>query len=155
MKWIKTALLILLTGIFLASCGSDNAVILSLPDYQNREFYTEGEFQDYTDYGIYTYLDFDETILMQNPYFEKITDTQAVLSYIENFEGWVALCPEDSELAIHYDFDDRQIDEQDYIYIDTKEGQPIGSSAYGKFDNYDIYFFDTDTWMLYYFHSNI
>lgn len=155
MKWNKTIWLILLVAALLSGCGNSNPVLLSLPDYQHKAFYTEGEFQDYTDYGTYTYPDFDETILMQNPYFQKVTNAEDILPYIENFEGWVDLCPEDSELAVNYDFDAGCIDEQDYAYIDSKEGDPIGSGTYRKFDNYDVYFFDTDTWTLYYFHSNI
>ncbi len=41
------------------------------------------------------------------------------------------------------------------MLIETKEGKPIGDSFYGKYDNYSVYFFDTDSCVLYYLHSNI
>ena len=47
------------------------------------------------------------------------------------------------------------ISEGDYVLIETKEGKPIGDSFYGKYDNYSVYFFDTDSCVLYYLHSNI
>ena len=143
--------------LFLSSCGQDNAVILSLPQYQSKELYTEGVWQDFTDFGVYTFSPFDEAKLEENLYFEKVTDVESILSYIDNFEDWVAQCQDGAELAENYHFDKTWIDETDYIFIDTEEGKQIGNCdrTYGKFDNYDIYFFDTDAWTLYYFHSNI
>ena len=54
-----------------------------------------------------------------------------------------------------YDFLNDYISEGDYFYIKTKEGEKIGNSYYGKYDNYTIYFFDTDQNILYYIHSNM
>lgn len=45
--------------------------------------------------------------------------------------------------------------EGDYARIATKEGEKIGDSKYQKYDNYSIYFFDTETLTLYYIHNNI
>jgi len=153
MKWSKNVLLILLIVVFLTGCGSESAVILSLPEYTQKEFYTEGVWQDFTDYGIYTFSPFDERKLEENPYFEKITDIDAVLTYIENFESWLI---DGTELSDHYNFDKMWVDKKDYVFIDSKEGKRIGNSdhRYGKLDNYDIYFFDVTTWTLYFFHNN-
>ena len=149
-------IVVLLLILLLVGCGSYDAVLLSLPEYTQKEFYTEGVWQDFTDYGVYTFAPFDKTNLEENLYFEKVTDVESILSYIENFEGWVAQCQDGAELPENYHFDKTWIDETDYIVIDTEEGKQIGNSdrTYGKFDNYDIYFFDTDAWTLYYFHNN-
>ena len=154
MKCSKVLIIVWFFALLLAACGQDDAVMLSLPAYTQKEFYTEGVWQDFTDYGVYTFSTFDEAKLDENLYFEKVTDTENILSYIENFEGWLT---GDTELSAHYNFDKSWIDESDYVFISTKEGKTIGNSdhRYGKFDNYDVYFFDTDTWTLYYFHNNI
>ena len=68
-------------------------VVDSLPPYQTKTAYTEGDFQDYT-------------------------------------------------------FDVFLIDENDYLYISVQDSDhPLY--------HYDLYFFDTDTNMLYFFHNNI
>lgn len=146
-------LLILMEAFLLAGCGRDSAVIRSLPEYTQKELHTEGVWQDFTDYGIYTFSVFDEAKLEENLYFEKVTDIDNILSYIDDFEGWLT---ENSELSKHYNFDKSWVDESDYIFIRTEEGKNIGNSKhiYGKFDNYDVYFFDIDTWTLFYFHNN-
>ena len=152
----KSTLCVLLLAVMslLAACGYDDAVILSLPAYDQKEFYTEGGFQDFTDYGIYRFPLFDKGKLEENLYFTPITDADAILPYIENFETWIT---EGSELSDHYDFDKACIGDGDYVFIDTKEGTSIGNggTTYGAFDNYSVYFFDADTWTLHYFHSNI
>ena len=147
-------MLFLLLAMLLTACSSDSAVMLSLPEYQSKELYTEGVWQDFTEYGIYTFSPFDKDKLEKNLYFEKVTDLDNILSYILYFEGWLT---EDSDLFEHYSFEKSWIDENDYIFIDTDEGKNIGNSThtYGKFDDYNVYFFDIDTYTLYYFHSNI
>ncbi len=60
-----------------------------------------------------------------------------------------------TDVANAYDFNPDSISEGDYVLIETKEGKPIGDSFYGKYDNYSVYFFDTDSCVLYYLHSNI
>ena len=157
MKLSKPCIIVWMIVFLLAGCVEDDFVICSLPEYIQKELYTEGAWQDFTDYGIYTFSAFDEAKLEENLYFEKVTDVESILSYIDNFEDWVAQCQDGAELAENYHFDKTWIDETDYIFIDTEEGKQIGNCdrTYGKFDNYDIYFFDTDAWTLYYFHSNI
>ena len=53
------------------------------------------------------------------------------------------------------DFDVNSITENDYVRIVTKEGTPIGDSIYGRFDNYSVFLFDSETLTLYYIHNNI
>lgn len=54
-----------------------------------------------------------------------------------------------------YKFDINTINEGDYVLIKTKEGKEIGNSQYGKYDNYSVYLFDSETLTLYYIHNNI
>lgn len=122
----------------------------SVGKYESCGFYTHGEFQDYTDYAKYSYSSVDFT---DNKYFQQVTadNKVSILKYIENFERWIeTIKSHDSndELVICYDFDISIISSGDYYYIDD-------DSRYTEFENYDIYFFDSETNMLYYFHNNI
>jgi hypothetical protein len=130
-------------------------VIASLPDYESKEFYTNHGFQDYTDYAKYTYDNISIQDLESTEYFTITTadDVEEILSYIDDFEGWVEACG--GELEENYDFDKTIVTEGDFFYIETKEGEPIGQGIYGKFDNYSVYYFDVDAQILYYFHNNI
>ena len=62
---------------------------------------------------------------------------------------------EGADLVNNYRFSRDDIDESDYLYIYDREGKPIGDGAYSKYDYYNVYFFDSQTTTLYYFHSNI
>ena len=124
-------------------------ILASLPDYETKEYFTNGGFQDFTDYGKYTYRIY-ETELMENPYFRQVTeeDLATIGSYLDNFENWVEIdteFPKDS-----YDFDRSQLQPGDYFYILNRYDEP------GKeFWHYDVYYFDLSEGILYYFHSNI
>ena len=61
---------------------------------------------------------------------------------------------DDGKEKIYFIFDYEIIDENDYVRIKTSEGEPIGDREYGKYDNYDVYFFDVESLTLYYIHSN-
>lgn len=131
------------------------SVIASLPDYENKVFYTSGGFQDYTDYAKYIYDNITIQDLKSSEYFTITTadDVEKILLHIDNFEGWVEACG--GELKENYDFDKSVVSEGDFFYIETKEGEPIGQRTYRKFENYDVYYFDVDAQILYYFHNDI
>lgn len=158
---IVVLILIVILCIVMVGCEIlyQDPVIQSLPSYESEAFYSSGGFQDFTDYGIYDYSNMNLEKLQDNQYFEPV-DAQLsdVLSYIENFEGCIEVhrnSEPDNELSTNYHFDKTVIDEQDYFYLETKEGTPIGNTTYRKFDNYTLYLFDVQTKTLYYFHSNI
>lgn len=137
--------------LLLWGCSYTDPVIASLPEYQEKVLYLDDGFQDYTDYGIYTYDPLDKAVLRENIYLEPVTDVEDIRTYIEDFEKWVEVHRENNshpELVAAYAFDPTIIDSRDYIYIKTKEGLD-------KFHNYTLYFFDVDTNTLYYFHNNI
>lgn len=126
-----------------------DSILASLPDHESKEYYTSGGFQDFTDYAKYTYTIY-ETELIENPYFQQVTEDAIpkIHSYLDNFENWVDISsdfPKDS-----YDFDRTQIEPGDYYYILNRYEEPEKAFWY-----YDLYYFDLDTGILYYFHSNI
>ena len=115
--------------------------------------YTDGGFQDYTDYQKYQC---ENVRLDKNRAFTPITEESAdiFILYLADFERWVTACGEDSSLAQNYDFDRALIDTADYFYIDDGTDDPDGSTS-EHFFNYDVYFFDHQSSVLYFFHNNI
>ena len=67
--------------------------------------------------------------------------------YFENYEQVIQYF----EYRDKYKFDKSQIKKGDYYYIDS----PEGDSAYGKYDNYDVYYVDVEKRIMYFIHSNI
>ena len=160
MKRIKPTVIILLLIFLISTLSSctapEDKVLNSLGKYKSREFYTEGEFQDFTDYAKYYY---DSADFTDNKYFSKIqqSDINALNEHLDDFESWISTYRENDitcEIAVHYDFDRYLIDDEDYLYIYSEQGDPWEDGNIVLY-NYDIYFFDTQSNTLYYFHNNI
>ena len=137
----------------------EDKVLISLGEYKNSEFYTQGEFQDYTDYAkyYYDYVDFTE-----NEYFNKIkeSDLTQINEHLDDFESWIETyrgTDPSREIVVNYDFDRTIIDCEDYIYIDSEKYATTldDGMTISDFTKYNIYFYDTQTQILYYFHNNI
>lgn len=145
---MKKLLALLAVALLFAGCAEkSDPVISSLGEYEDHVVYTYGEFQDYTDYGKYSYTSAPK----DNEYLKKVTNTEDVKIYLDDYEDWIETHREndpEADLVTHYDFDRSIIDTEDYIYIESK--YPDSPTF-----NYDIYFFDTQTNVLYYFHNNI
>ena len=124
----------------------------SLGEYENREYFTSGGFQDYTNYGKYYYADADPS---DNGYFDPIREEnlENLHRHLEDFEGWLITLGENDEVTANYDFDWAIIDGEDYVYIDSQEH--TWSDGHTSLTCYDVFFFDTQTQVLYYFHNNI
>ena len=116
-----------------------------------EEFYDKNGFRDYTDYCKYYYN--DKMAFGNNSRYRQISesDIETISGYFSDFQSWMELEKRTDE----YDFDINCISEGDYVLIETKEGSKIGQNAYGKYDDYSIYFFDKDSCILYYIHNNI
>lgn len=156
MKKFRFLLLTIMLLLSLCGCTYQVPVLATLPDYKNKEFYTSGGFQDYTDYAKYTYNSVTVENLESSKYFTVITseDVDEILLHIDDFEEWVETIG--GELKKNYDFDRSIVTEGDFFYIKTKYGEPIGQQGtYGKFHNYSVFYFDIDAQILYYFHNNI
>jgi len=117
---------------------------LILDGYYNKEEYwdTNG-FQDYTDYCKYYYN--ENTFFSENTSYKRvsITDIKTLKSYFNNFYNWMNI---DNRLN-EYDFQTEVISSTDYYYIENKNPS--------NFDSYTIYYYDTESKILYYIHSNI
>ena len=75
---------------------------------------------------------------------------------LDDFESWIETYREGDasrEIVVNYDFDRSIIDSEDYLYIDSEKH--TWDDGYTSLVNYDVYFFDTQTNTLYYFHNNI
>ena len=157
MKRTIILLLIISCLIFaLSSCTTpEDKVLNSLGEYKSYEFYTEGAFQDYTDYAKYYY---DSADLSDNEYFSKIgqSDIDVLNEHLDDFESWIETYRENDasrEIVVNYDFDRSIIDNEDYLYINSEKH--TWEDGFTSLVNYDVYFFDTQTNTLYYFHNNI
>lgn len=116
-----------------------------------EEYFDKNGFQDYTDFAKYTYS--NKEIITNNKQYRKITekDIDEIKGYFEDFYK----CMDAQNRLNEYKFDINTINEGDYVLIKTKEGKEIGNSQYGKYDNYSVYLFDSETLTLYYIHNNI
>jgi hypothetical protein len=143
----------------LTACVPVDRALDSLGEYRSCEYYSEGAFQDFTDYAIYYYDSVDFT---ENEYFSKIeqSDMDDINEHLDDFESWIETYrgwDATREIVVNYDFDRSLIDSEDYLYIysetDTVTWDDGTTTTY--FTNYDIYFFNIQTNTLYYFHNNI
>ena len=159
MKRIKptviTLLLIILISTLSSCTAPEDKVLNSLGEYKSKDFYTEGEFQDYTYYAKYYY---DSVNFTDNEYFSKIgqADIDVLNEHLDDFESWIEIHREGDascEIVVNYDLDRSLIDNEDYLYIDSEKH--TWDDGYTSLVNYDVYFFDTQTNTLYYFHNNI
>ena len=147
--------LVLLLLLLFTSCHTGNdKVAKSIGKYDKEEFYSCGGPQDYTDYAKYYYSSVN---FENNQYFSRVTqnDIEAFNQYVTDFEDWLDAHDQSDMVVKKYDLDRNIIDESDYIYIYDKMGEPIGESEYEQFEHYDVYLFDTQSSILYYFHNNI
>ena len=139
-----------------ASCAEpEDKVAASLGEYEDRVFFTSGGFQDYTDYAKYYYT---STKVTENKYLKEIkeTDLETINTHLDDFEGWIEAIKNSessSEVVVNYDFDRKTIDTEDYFYIESEKH--TWSDGHTSLVRYNIYLFDTQTQVLYYFHNNI
>lgn len=135
--------------IFLLFLLPKDPVLDSLPKYEKKEYYSSGGFQDFTDYAKYTYQ-ISESEIKQSEVLRPVTeeDIPAILEYVEHFEGCVIVCQD--FLSESYDFEKSIVSEGDYFFISNHYEEPERA-----FWNYNLYYFDVDASILYYFHTNI
>ena len=146
---------VLLISSFTACEAPKNKVLVSLGEYNDYVFYSEGGFQDYTDYAKYYYTSVN---IEENEYLTKIqeADFAEIDKHLNDFENWIKNFKDKDnslELVVNYDFNRNIIDVEDYIYIHSEEH--TWDDGFTSLVSYDIYFFDTQTLTLYYFHNNI
>ena len=153
-RLMLVCVMMLLVCLCLSGCNL-SAIMKPIPaGYINKdEHFDPNGFQDYTDYCKYQYASAEP--FRRDTRYHVITEDEKddIYGYFVNFRGWMAT----AERLDEYDFSPTCISVGDYVLIETKEGQPIGSGGrqYGKYDNYSVYFFDTESLTLYYIHNNI
>ncbi len=147
---------VLASMLALAACSlPKDKVAASLGRYESRVFFTSGGFQDYTDYAQYSY---SHAKIEGNKYLAKIreADLTRIHRLLDDFEGWIEVIGEgnaSNEVVVNYDFDRSIIDTEDYIYVESEEH--TWSDGQTSLVKYNMYFFDAQTQVLYYFHNNI
>ena len=115
-----------------------------------EEHFEKDAIQDSTDYCKYFYASAEP--FEKDGRYRRITEADAaeIKGYFADFAEWM----ETGDRLEEYDFDDGIINAGDFVYLRTKEGQPMGRMRYGKYDCYTICFFDVESCVLYYIHSN-
>ena len=155
-KQIALVLVCVVLLLSISSCAvPEDAVIASLGKYEKNEFFTSGGFQDYTDYAKYY---FTSANIVENKYLNKIQETDFVIinTHLDDFERWIETIKNSessSEVVVNYDFNRKIIDTEDYFYIDSEDH--TWSDGHTSLVRYNIYLFDTQTQVLYFFHNNI
>ena len=156
LKKITMAVFAFITAIFLVSCAMPkDKVISSLGEYEDHVFFTWGEFQDYTDYAKYYY---NCSEVDNNQYLKRMQESDFAIfnRHLDDFEAWIEILKDGDasrEIVVNYDFVRAIMDTEDYIYIDSEE--KTRSDGKTTFIKYNIYFFDAQTQILYYFHNNL
>ena len=126
---------------------------LTIPFCIERYSYSNSGFGDSTDYKEYHYTENGIKKFKQGRFFKKVKteDTEKIRGYFDDYKSWVEMC----DFYDKYTFDTECIKDGDFYYIYSLEGEPIGDSAYGKYDNYDVYYVDVEKRIMYFIHSNI
>lgn len=147
---MKKILIVTVIILLLTACGGTMNTEIPKGYTSKTEYYDKEGIQDHTDYAKYVY---DKIIVENDDNYIKVNekDIENIKSYFNDFKDAM----ESQNRLNQYDFDINSITENDYVRIITKEGTPIGDSTYGKFDNYSVYLFDSETLTLYYIHNNI
>ena len=154
---ILALIIVVPTAIFSATfVPPQEKVFLSLGEYEIVEYCEDGGWQDFT---IYYEITYENPNLENNDYLKQLiqADIEELNLYLDNFEDWVALVTDEryepnEQFVKNYDFDRNIISTNDYCYIyDSADYDDF----YAKFESYDLYFYDTETETLYYFHNNI
>ena len=155
-KLFCISLILCILVLSITSCAApEDEIVASLGEYEEREFFTCEGFQDHTDYAKYH---FRSAHVAENSYLSKIqeADLADIDTHLDDFEKWIeAIRNSDpsSEVVLNYDFDRSIVDTEDHFYIDSE--MHTWSDGYTSLVRYDIYFFDSQTQVLYYFHNNM
>lgn len=121
---------------------------------EKAEHFDPDGFQDFTNYCKYVYpVGF---VPADDPSFHEVTEAEIpdLQGYFDNFRGWM----ETAKRLDEYDFEPDCIGRGDYVRIETREGTPIndtGDFRYRKYDDYSVFFYDTEGHTMYYIHQNI
>lgn len=152
-------IIIIVISLLFAVRSSDefytDTVIDSVGVAITEDYYQYGWWQDYTIYAKYT---FENPEYENNEYLKQMSeeDIEKFKYYLTCYGEWLDVIDDDlkdRELIRNYDFDKSIISTNDYCYInDYTLTDPEFEM---KPDSYNLYFYDYETKVLYYFHTNI
>ncbi|MBQ8895569.1 MAG: hypothetical protein IJY88_02110 [Clostridia bacterium] len=142
---MKKVIALIFAFAFLVGCVHvPNGVIGSLGKYSDYEYHDCGGWQDVTVYAKYS---FDEPAIENNKFFISVGDQKSeIVDFLEHYKKWIDIHDSESELVKSYDFNTDYIDANDYFYIDGD----IEKTSSGN-----LYFYDVESKVLYWFHNNI
>ena len=108
----------------------------------SEEHWDPDGWQDFTDYAKFVY-EYD-SVFTCNTEYSRVTeaDIPRLQGFFDNFRSWM----ETGDRLNEYDFDPGCLDTGDLFRLVEK---------YPNYDDYDIWFFDSQTLTLHYFHANI
>lgn len=152
MRSLKLFALFVAAAMILSSC----TVLIGIPDsgipdgYVSAvEYFDKESFQDYLDYCKYIYADSDAVPGRAGLSTVANQDIVTLAGYFDNFRSWMETCKRLDE----YDFDPTCVDNADWFRIKT---EPLVFDDFtDEYADYTIWFFDSQTSTLYYFHLNI
>ena len=87
MKKLSLILIVFVLLFSFTGCYSDGSIIGSLPEYENKEFYTDRTVQNFTNFGKYSYKELKDSDFEGHKYFKKIEDKEIeeISAYTFNF----------------------------------------------------------------------
>ena len=134
---------------FLGSCSTlkDSRILRGYTSFE--EHYEKESWQDYTDYAEYYYGDNASKIFENNHKYKRVTtlDVPELKSFFEDYSQAIVF-REGYEVWFDFDYK-KQVKENDYFILEMRY------PSFGKYDDYDIYYFDAERSILYFFHTNI
>lgn len=112
--------------------------------YEKEEHFQKDGFQDHTDYCKYFYKKSDNDKFINSTKYEivKEENIESLKNYFNDTRKFMNMEGRSND----FDFDNDIISTGDYYYLDLKEP---------GYNNYNVYFYDIETHVLYYIHSNI
>ena len=127
---------VILLSLLLSACSSIPSGFVS-----KEEHFQQGGFQDYTDYAKYVYE--SSYAFEKNSDYSPVSesDINMIKGYTDNFKDWM------SNRLSEYDFDYSSVTAGDYYRLKVKYND-------NPYSDYTLWFFDTETYTLYYFHNN-
>lgn len=151
-KRIVLLLLSILTILLMTlSCSKSGAVGIPEGYTSCEEYFDKIGFQDYSDYCKYYYPS-DEAVKTTEGFRPVLgRDIDDIKGYFEDFAEWMEM----DERSEEFDFDSSCMNEGDFYRILSAEGESVEDLKFGKYDDYTVYYFDTETLTLYYIHTSI
>ena len=114
---------------------------------ENRE---ETPWMDWTDFCWYQYTSANDISLTED--YQQVTEKD--VSSIKGYFSHTRMSLECANRLAEFEFVPACINEGDAWLLFTSEGEPRGTGTYEKYDNYKMYFFDTESERLYYINNN-